>query len=275
MNAADAVNGVPGTEQFVRGPFRVNASRRARPNGSIWFLHGIGDSPLVWRGGFSSAALSDFDLFAPTLPGCDNTARLPGAPPLEAIADQLGQLLEATTGAPVVIVGHSLGGVLATLIADRAEFGVAGLISVEGNLSFGDTGVSSRYGAAAAAEDTFRTWLDEYRASFDRGSAGPVATHYRATLARVDPTTFRSACLDLVRLSSDSAIGVAYTKLDVARLYVSGRRMPPESRAILDDHGLAYVIYEEAEHWVMLDAPERFYHDVATFAARVVEEEAS
>jgi len=78
---------------------------------------------------------------------------------LQSQADHVSGVIGALAGAPVWLLGHSMGGAMAMLTADRHPDLVGGIINVEGNFTLKDAFWSSRI----AAKDP-NQWADEYRA---------------------------------------------------------------------------------------------------------------
>jgi pimeloyl-ACP methyl ester carboxylesterase len=77
---------------------------------------------------------------------------------LKAQAEHVAAHLEAQCRAPAWLLGHSLGGGVAMLAADRRPELVRGIINVEGNFTLADAFWSRKIVAGSADE-----WAEEYR----------------------------------------------------------------------------------------------------------------
>jgi pimeloyl-ACP methyl ester carboxylesterase len=73
-------------------------------------------------------------------------------------ADTIVQMIRERIGAPTWLLGHSVGGAVAMLVAQRAPEMVAGLISVEGNFTLNDAFWCSKVAATELEE-----WQQQYR----------------------------------------------------------------------------------------------------------------
>ena len=87
----------------------------------LLFVHGLGGDRTFWDEAWSWPGLEPYTLVAVDLPGFG------ASPPLrpftfEAVVERLAGLVEASD-APVVAVGHSMGGTVVALLAERARSG--------------------------------------------------------------------------------------------------------------------------------------------------------
>src|SRR5687768_1130563 len=100
------------------------AERRAAVKGVRlrWFVGGAGPSILLVHGLGGAASnwielaprlARDQRVLVPDLPGHGGSSPLPALPNLEPFADRLGLVLEREQATPAVVVGHSLGCVVA------------------------------------------------------------------------------------------------------------------------------------------------------------------
>ncbi|HEX4686831.1 MAG TPA: alpha/beta fold hydrolase [Nocardioides sp.] len=101
--------------------------------GPVLAIHGITSSSRTWP--FVAAAL-DRPLFAPDLRGRGRSNHLAGPAGIAQHADDCAAVVEATGGVPLVVVGHSMGGFVATVLAARRPDLVRGLVLVDGGLPF-------------------------------------------------------------------------------------------------------------------------------------------
>lgn len=121
-------------------------------------------------------------VFAPDLLGYGEQrhASLDGLT-LERQADHVAQWLRPRTGGAVHVVGHSIGGAVATFFAARHPAMTASLTSVEGNFTLQDAFWSTKIAAMPLAEVT--GILDGYRADPASWLAGAGVTPTEWTMA--------------------------------------------------------------------------------------------
>ena len=96
-------------------------------------IHGITSSSRAWP--FVAEAL-DKPILAPDLRGRGRSNLLPGPAGLSQHAEDCAAVLEAVAGGPVVVVGHSMGGFIATVLAAGRPDLVRALVLVDGGLPF-------------------------------------------------------------------------------------------------------------------------------------------
>jgi pimeloyl-ACP methyl ester carboxylesterase len=96
-------------------------------------FHGFGDSADTWRPLLDVLARRDQRAIAVDLPGFGAASRLgPGAilPQLDAFAGALVQRVHEEAGAPVIVGGNSLGGVVSLRLGERADLPLAGIVPI-------------------------------------------------------------------------------------------------------------------------------------------------
>ncbi|MFZ2016420.1 MAG: alpha/beta hydrolase [Nocardioides sp.] len=96
-------------------------------------IHGITSSAWAWP--FLASEL-DRPLVAPDLRGRGRSNTLPGPYGLVAHAEDCAAVVEAVSDQPVVVVGHSMGGFVATVLAARRPDLVRAVVLVDGGLPF-------------------------------------------------------------------------------------------------------------------------------------------
>ncbi len=197
-------------------------------------------------------------------------ARIPGygGVPLDQIASiEVTAARIATEASDAVVVGHSLGGVLATLIAERTP--VRGVVNIEGNLSRGDCTFSAQ--ALAYTADAFtRSGLADVRAGI--ANAGDAALRgYHAALGECAPVQFHAHAVELVKLSESRTLAPRFAALACPTLYLAGTPdgICEYSLQLLVEHQIRHERVAPAGHWPFVDQPARCAELIVAFTAFV------
>jgi pimeloyl-ACP methyl ester carboxylesterase len=225
---------------------------RERPGApTVLWLHGLGESGRCFEAIVGHPALARLGALIPDLPGYGASAPAVPPRPLAVVADDLAGWLAARGAPPVVVVGHSMGGVIGVLLAERHPARVSRLVDVDGNVSPGDCTYSSRADAGLAALCTF---VDEL------GATDAAHRGYAASLRLADPATFLLHSRELVALSAPGTMAERMARLPVPVTYVAGAPggACPRSRELLAAAGVPTIAIEPAGHWPFVDRPEAF-----------------
>jgi lipase len=115
------------------GHLRVGVWEPAgEPVGTVLAIHGITASHRAWP--LLAEALPDVRVIAPDLRGRGRSNALPGPFGMPAHADDMAAVLAALEVERAVVVGHSMGGFVAVVLADRHPDAVAALVLVDGGM---------------------------------------------------------------------------------------------------------------------------------------------
>jgi pimeloyl-ACP methyl ester carboxylesterase len=168
--------------------------------------------------------------------------------PLMFAADSISSAIEHA-GYEVTLVGHSMGGALALLIAQRQPDFVTAIGSIEGNLIGGKV---SRAIARAADDD-----------EAEKIKAGLIATAARSknagwqlwarTMAPLSPRVLRDYALSLTNLAASGLLPEMFHRFNGPKAYIYGDRYDTTALASLDKR-LTHRV-KGADHFVMQDAP--------------------
>lgn len=228
---------------------------------TIVWIHGLGESSLSFDPVAAHPALARYDHVLPDLPGYGRSLDPDAPTKLEALADRLAKWVAPDA----ILVGHSMGGVLATLVAERAK--VRAIVNVDGNISHGDCTFSAM--ASAYTLDEFRaTGFARMRdAVYLRGLEEKPLRGYHAAMYFAQPEVFHGHAADLVSLSDTEQLGPRMRDLGCPHLFIAGvpDGICEYSRALLERIGARWVGIEPAGHWVYLDQLERFATHVDAF----------
>jgi pimeloyl-ACP methyl ester carboxylesterase len=237
---------------------RVNHRRSGSGERSIVYVHGLGESGLCFEAFVLHPALAGATHVVPDLPGYGRSP-WPAVPmSLDAVADHLIAWLAAERIDRPVIVGHSMGGVLGLLVAERAPERVAALVDVEGNVSLGDCTFSGK-AAALSREQLIDGGFDRLREEMLDGAGGDRALRgYYASLRFADPATYHQHAVDLVDISRGETIAGRLAALAVPVVYVAGRAggVCARSLELLTAAGVSWIGIDGAGHWPYIDRPD-------------------
>jgi pimeloyl-ACP methyl ester carboxylesterase len=157
-----------------------------------------------------------------------------------------------------IVIGHSMGGSIAILLADARPDLVRHLIVAEGNLDPTPGFVSGRI--AAASEEAF---VATGCAAFIEQMAAAGSYDYASTLRASDPVCLHRSAVSLIGDRSPTYRDCFY-RCTAPRTYLFGQRtLPDPDEQILRDHGIDVRIIAEAGHDMMGDNVEGFACAVA------------
>lgn len=244
---------------------------------TLLYIHGLGESALCFERLLCHPRLDGWSHVAPDLLGYGKSAWTSEPRDLDRHADDLVRLLDRLEIDRVVLVGHSMGGVIGTTLAERAPDRVAGFADVEGNISPDDCTIS-----ALAAPYHLDDWLDRGVGSLldhlDAASDATFATDdrhvlrtYQASLQLADPRAIHRNGRDLVDISADGRLATRLAALDVPTVYLHGhpRGTGARSLELLEQAGVATVALEPAGHWPFLDQPHAFAIHLVDFLREI------
>jgi lipase len=241
------------------GTLRVGEWRGDGP--PVVLLHGLTGSHVSWL--FVAEALPGRSLLAPDLRGRGRSNDLPGPYGLATHADDAAAVIRAHADAPVVVVGHSMGGFVAAVLADRHPGLISAVVLVDGGLPFAPEELEHTQSVVSTIRDglsiTFPdrvAYLDSYRVhpAFARDWTPEVEAYLDYDLVGEPPELRRSADVDAV-VADQNDIVTTDLPATLAGIQVSTRFLHT-SRGFLDDPpGLyaAETVTRLAARWPEID----------------------
>jgi 3-oxoadipate enol-lactonase len=233
------------------------------------FLHGVGGGHHAWEAQLPYFAGLCYPSHAWDQPGYGHS---PGVEPydLERISASLARLIESLGGEPVVLVGHSMGGMVAQETYARHPALVQGLVLCFTSPAFaGDSSEFAKQFIAARLAP-----LDEGKSMAQiaaqliptMGSNSKLAVQI---MAGVPPETYRKA----VRLLTTFDRRKELADIKVPTLLVAGsedKTAPPAmmERMAQKIPGAEYVLLEGCGHLGPMDRPDAFNAALASFLKR-------
>lgn len=245
---------------------REAASGQASGTPLVW-VHGLGESGLGFERIAVHPELAPWRHLIPDLPGYGRTPWT--APPLDLRqqADRLAEWLSGTSRPPAVIVGHSMGGVIGQLLAERHPERVHALVDVDGNVSEGDCVFSKKVvgqSMEAFVDERFDRLCD---AIYQQGVEDLPLRSYYASLRLADPRAFYRNAQELVELSTPETLAVQLAALPVPKVYIAGHPHGADARSLelLEQAAVPTELVQPAGHWPFLDRPRDFASRLAAF----------
>jgi pimeloyl-ACP methyl ester carboxylesterase len=305
----DALGSLRGTSSMVRGPRASRLYTESFPGssqGTLVLTHGYCLTESVWH--YQKRDLADaFGLVTWDLPGHGHSPGVaPGRLSLEFCADALARVIDEASQGNIVLVGHSLGGVITLAYLarhrDTAAERIHGAVLVSTPMTHLARAVAGRWPGAAlesralgrALQFAVESDLAErvlgreigrrdlslsYRVvrwGFGREPSPSQVLFVRDSIASVRPDVRG----ETHRVMSDADVASLLPQVSVPTLVVIGGRDrlvdPDESRMLADllPRGRA-VTFPDAGHAAFLEEHERFNAEVRRFAARRLAEAAS
>ena len=231
----------------------------------LLLLHGIGGGRGAWAAVAPVLAASGHTVVAVDLPGYGLSA--PAEPcTLGAMAEAVAQLVQHLGLGAAVLVGHSMGGMVAQELAAVHPALVAGLVLASTSPAFGKPGgdwqqgfLQSRYAPLDAGLGMAGLAAQLVPAMVGPQASAEAIAAAQALMATVPEPTYRAALAALVLFDRRAALA----QITVPTLVITGqhdRSAAPEvsQRMAAAINGARCVIVPGAGHLLPMEAPQAF-----------------
>lgn len=230
--------------------------------GTVLWIHGLGESGLCFEHLLRHPRFGDFHHLCPDLLGY---GRSPWPEQPLCLLDHGCQALDIAREVlgderPVTLIGHSMGGVIGQFVCEEAPERIRAFVNVEGNLSLGDCGYSSRAEPFSLSDFEARGYA-EVGAQIDAtGARDPAHRSYAVSYRLCRPAAFHLNAGELVELSRTERLAARFARLTMPKAFAQGRPdgAPPRSTELLQEQGITPKIFEPAGHWPFIDQPDEF-----------------
>jgi pimeloyl-ACP methyl ester carboxylesterase len=251
----------------------VKLAARIRITGPtlVVLLHGIGCSKESFDDAFKEQSLREYSLCSFDFPGYGESESPPNAGDvldLYASATQrvIAQVAsESRQVTRVVLAGHSMGGAVAVIVADRAD-GIDALVSIDGNLVAEDCSIVSRKIAGQDSSDFTSRGFGEFVKDL-RDSETADLRAWARWCESADPAIFHETAKSLVRWS-DSGTLLARFNAFKGKAYLYGRRDDRQYLISQLSETLVTAV-PNAGHFMMIDNPGCLYPLLAAALAQL------
>ena len=257
------------TQEIDTGAFLVRARVRSGPR-PVVFVHGLAASSAFFLDAWECEELAERGLVALDLPGFGETDAPKGFGfTMREQADVLAEAIEALDLREVTLMGHSMGGTIAVLAAERLVPRLEALVLAEGVLRR-DVEIWSEALARRSPDAWAREFADIRRRPqiFARGLMQRRRTE---ALTRITPAVTQTtaeavfaSAVDVQQAAGDPSLYDRFVSLDLPRCFVYADFH--EGMGFVDRlrrDGIPLAVVPRAGHAMMLDNPAAFYRIVA------------
>jgi pimeloyl-ACP methyl ester carboxylesterase len=215
---------------------------------------GFTDSATSWRPLMSSLPELSYEVSVIELPGFGAAPAPAWTAGLSAYADELVRVVRSQWQEPVVLVGHSLGAVIAVRAAHLLGSSCSALVSLEGNMTTSDDYFSSR----SAGFDDPAIFQRDFAETVDKMvHTGQAPLSYADAVRQADARSMWLHGRDASASGVNDAFGAEYRALAVPSLYVwAAGSTPPATQDYLRDHSVPNHRLDIEHHWPWQAAPD-------------------
>lgn len=246
--------------------WRIATGRMDGAGPLLVYLHGLGCSgSRDWPPVAGATALADRASLRVDLPGFGRSDRPPDfSYDLADQADLLTEMLAPGAGvapgtAPIALVGHSMGGTLAVLLAERlvaAGRPPAAVLLAEAVLAPGDATTSARVAAKPEARfvAAWPRWVEAFPSPF-----------YREEMRMAEPTAYHRTACSLIHHSEGMLERFLALPVPTKGFIVGGRSDPPIHRTArrVAEAGVPVAMVPNSGHGFSEDDPTGFAAAIA------------
>jgi pimeloyl-ACP methyl ester carboxylesterase len=232
----------------------------------ILFIHGLGCAKNDYFAAVEHAGLKNFSLLGLDFPGCGQSpypamARF-GIDDLVAITKQFFDKINLEK---VILVGHSMGGLVGLLLAEKYPERIKAFINIEGNLAGSDCFFSRKVAGIERdvfIKTTFQKYIHRVKINKNKG----LQEHAKILQKYARAEAMRDVCPSLVSYSEQGGLLKRFLdlKLPIQFIYGSQNRELPYLPVLKDAHCSINEI-ENSGHFPFYDTPQEFYKVIADF----------
>ncbi len=240
---------------------------------AVLLLHGIGGGKAIWAHSLPVLAAAGYAALAMDFPGYGGA---PGAPTLDAMAQAVEQVVARAGASRTVLVGHSMGGMVAQEVVARQPALVHGLVLACTSASFGqaDGEWQARFVAERLAPLDAGLGMAGMALRLVPGMVSPAApakalAEATAVMARVPEASYRTALAAIAGFDRRASLAEIHVPT-LLLAAVDDRTAPPAvmQRMAARIAGSEFVCLPRAGHIANLEAPDAFHAALLGFLQR-------
>ncbi|MDM8552668.1 alpha/beta fold hydrolase [Desulfobacterales bacterium HSG2] len=247
---------------------------------TLLFVHGLGESGLCFQEVFEDKRFNNYNVLVPDLIGYGRSSNSEtGNYNFDSHVFRLSKLIESYQINNIILIGHSMGGDITTLLCKEDREGlIKKYVNIEGDITQFDIFISNQ-AVKAYEENRFNEWFyDEFINSEIYESFGKnyrSCRRYHASLYFCRAETFLSNAQELLKRNTSlegqykSEIGSFYCDIEISKVYCYGTKsLSDETVDFLKINNLNAKAFNDAFHWLMIDKAEEFYDFLFSYISK-------
>jgi pimeloyl-ACP methyl ester carboxylesterase len=261
-------------EEFVKTTLSVNvdgipldvaAIHRAGELDPIIFLHGFGSTKEDYADIVRHTAFASHPFLAYDAPGCGEThcsdlSRIS----IPFLVETASAVLERFKFERFHLVGHSMGGLTALMLADRHPDRVLSFVNIKGNLAPEDCFLSRQIIDYPLADD--ERFLDEFIERTRHAPAYSSALYAANLRHKVRPGAVRGIFQSMVELSDNGDLITKFLSLPCPKMFMYGEQYASLSYlSRIQTQGVRLAEIPDCGHFPMYSNPPVMWKEIANF----------
>jgi pimeloyl-ACP methyl ester carboxylesterase len=233
---------------------------------TVIYVHGLGCTKSDFKGAVRHPVMDEYTLVAFDLPGSGDSPYPEGVTlDMEDLADITAAVTMKLELPQFVLVGHSMGGLVALLCAERYRNRIKSFINIEGNLSPDDcffSRIAAKYNAGKFTERVFQVFRRNLARSENRG----VREYAKSLEMNVSRRAYYDYSCSLVDHSDNGGFIERFIDINVPRLFIYGsENRELRYRPQLKEAGIGMAEVPGSGHFPDCDNPDALYRIIADY----------
>jgi pimeloyl-ACP methyl ester carboxylesterase len=247
-------------------PYFLRYFDRPGPGPTILYIHGLGCSKDDFLEMAAAPELQSFRLISADHPGCGDSPYDDDHPlNIDGIVNLIEDFVDMLGLDPFLLIGGSLGGLLALLYAERNLNRVAGFVNVEGNLAPEDC-MFSRNVIPHPYQHFVKVIFPQIKKAISARRGRGFAQHL-SVLAKANPRAYYDYAFQTVTYSDQGNLLQRFLSLPIPKCFLYGSQNRHLSYlARLRESDCAVIEIPDANHFLFYDAPAHYAAALANFA---------
>ena len=233
--------------------------KNSSAHADMWLIHGFTECSDSLTGIFETSVANQCNVFIPDLPGFGKSHFEEKYFDLSNVVTLLEQLIASySMGKPLLILGHSLGATIATILTAKLDHVVL-FLNVEGMLVEDDCDARSL--TKASEFDNSVKFVEYMCERLKAGASSNVyIKRYIENIKRSEPSIIHAWAKSSTAMLAGNHIDSIYKSLSCKKLYIHGvHTMSRLELNHIEKTKYERVVIEGTGHWPMLEQSDEFW----------------